>query len=65
MKGATLNFVGNMCVEQKLRQTISSDQGGILSRVYSMLQADTIEKPFDWVESLIKEFAVLINCSLE
>jgi hypothetical protein len=39
--------------------------GGVLSRVYSMLQADTKEKPFDWVESLTKELAVLINCSLE
>jgi hypothetical protein len=39
--------------------------GGVLSRVYSMLQTDTAEKPFDWVESLTKELAVLINCSLE
>ena len=54
-----------MCVEQKLRQVIAADMGGILSRVYSMLQADTAEKPFDWVESLTKELAVLINCSLE
>jgi hypothetical protein len=44
---------------------IAADMGGVLTRVYSMLQADTTEKPFDWVESLTKELAVLINCSLE
>ena len=65
LKGATLGFVGNLCVEVKLRQVIASDMGGVLSRVYIMLQSDVNSKPFDWVEGVTKELAVLINCSLE
>lgn len=65
MKGATLGFVGNLCVEVKLRQVIGADMGGVLSRVYVMLQSDVNSKPFDWVEGVTKELAVLINCSLE
>ena len=65
LKGATLGFVGNLCVEVKLRQVIAADMGGVLSRVYVMLQSDVNSKPFDWVEGVTKELAVLINCSLE
>lgn len=65
LKGATLGFVGNLCVEVKLRQVIAADMGGVLSRVYIMLQSDVNSKPFDWVEGVTKELAVLINCSLE
>lgn len=65
LKGATLGFVGNLCVEVKLRQVIAADMGGVLSQVYIMLQSDVNSKPFDWVEGVTKELAVLINCSLE
>jgi len=30
-----------------------------------MLKADSEQRPFDWVEQITKELAVLINCSLE
>lgn len=39
--------------------------GGVLSRVYSMLQDDIKTQPFDWIDSVSKEMAVCINCSLE
>jgi hypothetical protein len=39
--------------------------GGVLSRVFAMLEADVKTMPFDWVDSITKELAVCINCSLE
>lgn len=65
LKGAVLGFVGNLCVELKLRQVIASDLGGILSRVFSMLDTDVKTKPFDWTDNVSKELAVFINCCLE
>ena len=34
LKGTTLNFIGNLCVEPQLRKFISEDMGGLLSQVY-------------------------------
>lgn len=65
LKQATINFVGNLCVEAKLRQHIAADMGGVLSRVYAMLETDVKTMPFDWIDSVVKEMAVCINCSLE
>jgi len=39
--------------------------GGVLSRVFSMLESDVATKPFDWTDNVSKELAVFINCCLE
>ena len=41
LKQATLTFVGNLCVEPKLRAHVALDVGGIQSRVFSMLEQDS------------------------
>jgi hypothetical protein len=65
LKHATLGFVGNLCVEAKLRGHVASDVGKVFSRVISMLEKDTKETPFDWIDSISKELAVLINAGIE
>jgi len=65
LKHATLGFVGNLCVETKLRVHVAANVGGVLERVVSMLEIDVKGMPFDWIESISKELAVLINASLE
>lgn len=65
LKQAAINFIGNLCCELKLRQHIASDLGSIFSKIFKMLAEDIKAMPFDWVESITKEMAVVINCSLE
>ena len=65
LKGTTLNFIGNLCVETQLRQLISQDMGGLLTQVYSMFEEDVTKKPFDWIDSASRELQTLANCSIE
>lgn len=65
LKGTTLNFIGNLCVEPQLRQHISQDMGGLLTQIYDLFAADVTGKPFDWVDSGSRELQTLNNCSLE
>lgn len=39
--------------------------GGVLARVYSILEIDVKQMPFDWVDSTTRELAVCINCGME
>lgn len=61
LKGATLGLVGNLCIEPKLRSQIAADTAKLLSRVLSMFEQDVKELPFDWIDSVARELAVLIN----
>ena len=65
MKQVLFGFVGNLCVDPQLRLKVAQDCGGLLSRVFSLFQTDVKERRFDWVESVTKELAVLINSGME
>ena len=65
LKGTTLNFIGNLCVEPVLRQHISADMGGLPSQVYTLFSEDIKKRPFDWIDSVVRELHVLANCSIE
>ena len=51
LKGTTLNFIGNLCVEPQLRKYISEDMGGLLTLIYEIFEQDVQNKPFDWIDS--------------
>lgn len=65
LKHAILNLIANLCVDVQLRQWIAADMGGVFSRIYSMLEIDVKQAPFDWIDSTTRELAVCINCALE
>ena len=39
--------------------------GGVLAKVFKILEIDVKQMPFDWVDSTTRELAVCINCGLE
>jgi hypothetical protein len=41
---------------------ICADQGNLISTVVSAFKKDGVEKKFDWLGNVIREFNVMINC---
>jgi hypothetical protein len=56
-----LNLVGNLCCENDLRKMIVADMGGLLSQVVAGFKKDGVEKKFDWLGNVTREFNVFIN----
>ena len=54
--------MGNLCCEVDLRKMIVADMGGLLSQVVSGFKKDGVEKKFDWLGNVTREFNVFINC---
>ena len=44
---------------------MSKDSEGLLTLVYDIFERDAKNKAFDWLESVNRELAVLINTSVE
>ena len=64
MKDTVLNFIGNLTVEQELRQCISQDMAGLLTNIWNQLEDDVRKKPFDWVDSASRALHALCNVSI-
>jgi len=61
LKQCLLNLIANLLIEPQLRQMVSADMSGLLSAVMALFKRDYTDKRFDWCQSVIREFNVLIN----
>jgi len=60
-----LNLIANLLIEPELRKMVAADMSGLLSSVINMFKKDLKLMHFDWIQSTIREFNVMINASQE
>lgn len=58
-------MIANLLIEPQLRKMVSADMSGLLSAVIKMFKQDLKIMHFDWIQSTIREFNVMINASQE
>eukprot|EP00347_Sterkiella_histriomuscorum_P021645 403333259 len=65
LKHALLAFIGNLCVDNNLRQTVAGNIEGILEEIYNEFEKDLNQRQLLWLESINRELGILINVCLE
>jgi hypothetical protein len=63
LKQCLLNLISNLLIEPQLRIMVSANMSGLLTSVVALFKLENADKRFDYAQSCIREYNVLINAA--